>query len=184
MVSIEASVGIARKAPETVKNKVIHTPDIKKAPEVGVLHTLRALCCLHNIRFLLDVNHLGSMVHKTKCCMLRKTVALFRSSRSIWASDNFLVKEHMMCLQKPNALSCPARQLNMQQRKGPRASSCTEPWKRNMFHERWRDQRVWHSSAAAPPPNAAALLVRTALRQSSTQVATSSSSSLYAQRTP
>lgn len=32
-------------------------PDMKKAPEVGVLHTVRPLCYLHDTRFPLDVNH-------------------------------------------------------------------------------------------------------------------------------
>ena len=42
-----------------------------------------------------------------------RNCTLPRSSRSIWASDNFLVQEHMTCLQTSNALSFPARQLNM-----------------------------------------------------------------------
>lgn len=56
--------------------------DMKKAPEVGVLHTVRALCYPERSRFPLDVNHLGTAVQKIRCRMLRSTAALLCSSRS------------------------------------------------------------------------------------------------------
>ena len=56
MASIEASVGIARKAPGTVKDKVIHTPDIKKAPEVGDNSPFGRFA-----KYILQRNHLMSI---------------------------------------------------------------------------------------------------------------------------